>query len=211
MYEGQYHLGERHGEGKLSRADGGVYIGQYRHGLVEGHGRYVAQNGDVYEGAYHEGHRKGRGKYTFADGRDVYDGEWVQGQMHGHGQRVFKDSTLYEGEWRHGKQHGRGLEIFPSGSVYEGEFEDGVKHGRGRRRMVDAIKHMIAQGTTTEELRTFLTDADVRAGLFALMSTGTLVHEGDWVNNMETTPFKLDEEFFETLHYSLGLNGEEDE
>ena len=130
--------------------------------------------------------------------------------MHGLGKRVFRDATIYEGEWRKGVQHGRGLELFPSGGVYEGEFEGGQKHGRGRRRMVAAIKHMIQQGSSTGEIADLFVDPEVRAALIGLIGTGTLVHEGDWEHNMEKTAFKLDDEFYEDLHTTIGIGQEEE-
>ena len=142
---------------------------------------------------------------TFADGKDVYEGEWLAGQMHGRGRRVFRDGTIYDGAWRAGVQHGRGLELFPSGSVYEGEFERGQKHGRGRRRRVAAITHMGQQGSSTHEIAALFVDAEVRCALLGLVATGTLVHEGDWERNMERTPFKVEDEFYDALHAELGL------
>ena len=50
-----------------------------------------------------------------------------------------------------------------------------------------------------------IVDPDVRCALLGLIGTGTLVHEGDWEHNMEKTPFKIDDEFYDALHAELGI------
>ena len=50
-----------------------------------------------------------------------------------------------------------------------------------------------------------MAEDDVRCALLGLIGTGTLVHEGDWERNMEGTPFKIEDEFYDALHAELGL------
>jgi len=74
-----------------------------------------------------------------------------------------------------------------------------------RLRMVAAIAHMGEQGSGTREIAALFADAEVRGALLGLIGTGTLVHEGDWERNMEGTPFKIEDEFYDALHAELGL------
>ena len=71
--------------------------------------------------------------------------------------------------------------------------------------MVAAIAHMGEQGSGTREIAALFADAEVRCALLGLIGTGTLVHEGDWERNMEGTPFKIEDEFYDALHAELGL------
>lgn len=56
VYLGDFHLGKRHGKGKLIfSATGDVYEGDWSHDKMQGKGRYTYSNGKVFEGDYVEG------------------------------------------------------------------------------------------------------------------------------------------------------------
>ena len=67
-YEGYFHEGQRHGQGKHEIKDSlQVYDGEWNDGLPHGQGREVNPAGDVYNGGFNEGKKHGRGKLEKVD------------------------------------------------------------------------------------------------------------------------------------------------
>jgi hypothetical protein len=50
VYEGEWHIGLKHGQGKYTFDAGGVYSGAWKNGNMDGEGSFTYPNGDVYEG-----------------------------------------------------------------------------------------------------------------------------------------------------------------
>ena len=48
VYEGEWQDGKRHGQGKMTDADGDVYEGEWRNDLKDGQGTLTSANGDKY-------------------------------------------------------------------------------------------------------------------------------------------------------------------
>ena len=54
--------GRRHGRGKYTYSNGGVYEGEWKNNKRHGRGKDIFSNGKVYEGEYKDGKRHGLGK-----------------------------------------------------------------------------------------------------------------------------------------------------
>jgi len=132
-YEGCFHHGLYHGEGRLVyRESGDCYTGSFQQGERHGHGTYKWSDGRQYSGEWHKNVRGGRGVFTWPSTGDRYEGEFEQGQRHGQGHFVFGESgASYKGEWLQGLYHGRGRTVDATGAVYEGDFVNGQRHGQG--------------------------------------------------------------------------------
>ena len=90
VYDGPTNdVGERHGKGRLTFANGDVYEGDFAHDQMHGQGRYEYHNRSVYEGSFYEGQQHGQGTYAWSDGRTKYVGPFANGQPHG------EEGTLY--------------------------------------------------------------------------------------------------------------------
>lgn len=86
-YEGEFHLGRKHGKGVKTWARGDRYEGTFVDDYMEGWGRYVwgAKSlfaGDRYEGEMTRDKRNGFGVYTWASG-DSYAGPWKEDAVAG--------------------------------------------------------------------------------------------------------------------------------
>ncbi len=92
VYEGQFKLGKKNGDGIAKSQDGSYYKGQFEDDLYDGSGLFV----DSCD--------------------DEYDGDWVKGQRHGQGKQTWfgKDIT-YEGPFEDGLPHGEADVTYPSG------------------------------------------------------------------------------------------------
>ena len=55
------------------------YLGKYKDGKKHGKGRYTWSDGGIYEGNWKEGKQHGQGTYTTPAGRK-YVGEWKEGK-----------------------------------------------------------------------------------------------------------------------------------
>ncbi|XP_017094329.1 MORN repeat-containing protein 3 [Drosophila bipectinata] len=112
VYEGQWHLGKRHGYGTLRREEpsGGALR--------------------IYVGHWREDKRSGEGKQFYPDG-SVYFGQWLEDKRSGHGILWQADGGIYIGEWQLDRFHGRGVLFAANGNRYVGQFEEGCKSGAG--------------------------------------------------------------------------------
>eukprot|EP01034_Spumella_vulgaris_P026146 gene26146-32680_t len=94
--------GERHGLGKLIKADRTTVDCEWVNGLcsADSEGVIAYPSGELYRGALSpEGQRHGHGVMRFAN-RDEYSGSWVDDKMHGKGEMEHKKSgTVEKGEW----------------------------------------------------------------------------------------------------------------
>ena len=60
-YDGEFHQGKPHGEGKRRWADGRVYRGLWESGLQHGPGEMTFTNGDRFSGTFEQGKMNGVG------------------------------------------------------------------------------------------------------------------------------------------------------
>ena len=131
VYEGEWSLGRRHGNGVCLYPDGSLYEGNWLRGREHGRGCLMTHNRSIiYEGEWQDGLMQGKGVYTYANG-DVYRGEFREGHRHGSGLYEFKNGCVYQGEWRDNQRHGKGHFSWPDQSYYDGEWDSGFRHGRG--------------------------------------------------------------------------------
>jgi hypothetical protein len=114
------------GKGKMTYANGDVYVGEFKDGKRQGIGKIIYANGDVYEGGWLDGKQHGKGKETGADGW-VYEGDWVNGMFQGKGKFTWADGRVYEGGWWESKTHGKGKFTYANGTVYEGNWMHGFR------------------------------------------------------------------------------------
>ncbi|XP_053625197.1 MORN repeat-containing protein 3-like isoform X1 [Plodia interpunctella] len=113
LYEGDWHLGFRHGFGALSKLqENGTYSLEYR-------------------GEWVRGKPEGMGWWYYDNG-DVYFGYFRKGQRHGYGKMWYKDGTFYVGYWNMSLREGLGMFVQVNGNRYEGHWENNVKSGIGR-------------------------------------------------------------------------------
>ena len=81
IYEGYYANNKRHGKGKETDNYGNIYEGDFAEGdFVSGKVSYA--NGDVYIGNCKNDDRHGRGKLITIDG-DIFEGEWENDEFKG--------------------------------------------------------------------------------------------------------------------------------
>eukprot|EP01062_Namystynia_karyoxenos_P017587 TRINITY_DN16485_c0_g1_i1.p1 TRINITY_DN16485_c0_g1~~TRINITY_DN16485_c0_g1_i1.p1 ORF type:complete len:754 (+),score=165.78 TRINITY_DN16485_c0_g1_i1:78-2264(+) len=91
-YEGQWHLGVKHGAGTYRFKDGAQFRGEYVEGEEQGEGEYRTADGERYEGQYARGQRNGWGTVYFRNGHK-YTGNWSKGVEHGMGRYHFASGT----------------------------------------------------------------------------------------------------------------------
>lgn len=81
VYDGDWHLGKRHGKGKI-----------------------IWPKGDKYEGDWFEGKRHGKGVMLYSDGSS-YNGEWQNNMRQGRGKFISHDGWIHEGYWVNDKKN----------------------------------------------------------------------------------------------------------
>jgi len=122
-YEGEWHDGLRHGQGRWS-TPANVWA-------IDGTGRLVdgAPRFDTYEGGWENDMRHGNGVLTLARG-STYVGDFIRGKKHGQGRMrqldprgPVGDLVVYEGEWADNRRHGQGTLSCPVG---HSQFPDGL-------------------------------------------------------------------------------------
>lgn len=107
--------------------DGARYEGQFKDGLFHGWGKMSQANGDVYMGEWQNDKATGQGAFYDAAQGVRYKGEWVNDAQHGQGEETWDEGsrTKYTGQFYKGKKQGNGKFEWADGSYYEGEFVDG--------------------------------------------------------------------------------------
>ena len=71
----QNNIYEKHGNGKMTYANGNVYDGQWLKDKKDGKGTMTYANGDIYDGQWLNDKKEGKGTMTYIDG-NIYDGQW---------------------------------------------------------------------------------------------------------------------------------------
>lgn len=107
--------------------DGGRYEGMFKDGYFHGRGKMSQANGDVYMGEWENDKATGIGAFYDASQGVRYNGEWVNDAQHGQGEEWWDEGarTKYIGQFYKGKKQGKGRFEWADGSYYTGEFVDG--------------------------------------------------------------------------------------
>lgn len=91
QYEGEFHLGRRHGHGVYDLPLNGFrYQGDFKEGKLEGEATIDYKNGSIYKGEVAGGFRHGFGVLTYKSG-NYYEGEWFKGIKTGFGKMHWVD------------------------------------------------------------------------------------------------------------------------
>jgi hypothetical protein len=114
-YEGQFHLNNRHGTGKLI---------------------FMSTN-DVYEGKFYKNTISGVGVLHWQSSNDLYKGEFLNGKMHGSGEYLWNNGDIYKGSYFNGIKSGPGKIFYKSGRILECVFKNGNPVGMGRLTIND--------------------------------------------------------------------------
>lgn len=114
-YEGEYDMDKKHGQGKMTYADGSYYEGTWHKDVMHGHGKFVTSDNEIYEGAFVNGLKHGRGHTTFADG-SFFAGDYQFGNVQGKG-KFIADGDIYEGDWEDNMEHGKGKLTYATGKL----------------------------------------------------------------------------------------------
>ena len=130
VYIGEFSSGQRHGKGVLRSKAGAVYEGDWKNDKSDGTGKLTFSNGLRYEGSFKEGKRNGNGTQIHPDGRQ-YTGAWSNDKANGSGVLTTKDGAKYTGPFKDDLPHGEGTLITANGDRYVGNFDQGKKHGQG--------------------------------------------------------------------------------
>jgi hypothetical protein len=86
--------------------DGARYEGMFQDGLFHGRGKMTQANGDVYMGQWQHDKATGWGAFFDAAQGVKYTGEWVNDAQHGQGEEIWDDGgrTRYTGQFYKGKK-----------------------------------------------------------------------------------------------------------
>lgn len=129
FYEGEWELDQPHGQGVLDIASVGTYTGAWEKGRKHGHGKMVWVNGDAFEGQWHSDSMSGMGVLRLVNGF-VYEGEFLNNAFHGQG-RLTSFGNTYVGQWVADRKEGSGVMDYATGARYEGEWKNDFRHGKG--------------------------------------------------------------------------------
>ena len=100
------------------------YLGKYKDGKKHGKGRYTWSDGGIYVGNWKEGKQHGQGTYTTPAGRK-YVGEWKEGKYNGQGTETLSNGWKYAGEWKEGKPWN--IKIYGKTGIIIMEYVNGVE------------------------------------------------------------------------------------
>jgi len=113
VYYGEWHNGEKNGQGKLYYENKDIYTGEWINNIL--------MNGHVYKSYKIDGDLAGN-----------YDGAFFNGLRHGFGIMRYNNEITYVGEWYNDEKDGFGYYInILNFEIYEGSFYLGLKHGEG--------------------------------------------------------------------------------
>lgn len=131
-YEGFFHLGILHGNGRMTLNDGSIYEGEFKKGFFNGNGKLTTLSGDTWEGQFLNNLPDGIMVLKTSIGKK-YTGQLKENNnewyYHGLGKLECKDYT-YEGFFHFGKFDGPGkIKYEDDEQIEEGQFLNGEKHG----------------------------------------------------------------------------------
>ncbi len=133
-YEGEWHEGKRHGQGKMIYNKHGTvsYSGEWCNGNRQGYGIMRYASGNNYEGYWYNDKKSGRGYMIWRDLDELYCGDWLNDLPHGNGEHIWGDSSsklatrqlcnIYRGSFESGVRSGLGTFFYSNGSQYSGIY-----------------------------------------------------------------------------------------
>lgn len=128
VYEGDWHMDKRHGQGKFTwHENGSYYVGEFVDGELNGRGEMVygfasqtpsAQfvQANRYVGEFANSKRSGQGTFYYANG-SVYKGEWQSGMKTGEGVFTSRDGRVYRKDFLNGSIYEDGKYVVPTPSI----------------------------------------------------------------------------------------------
>ena len=123
IYDGNWKLGKKDGEGKKEYANGKKYEGHWENDHINGKGKMTYDNGDIYEGDWKHSEKHGNGKMTYANG-DIYEGNWFNDIREGEGEMTYANGEVYNGHW-YNKRNGKGkLKDKTGKTIFSGIWKD---------------------------------------------------------------------------------------
>ena len=138
VYEGEWKNNKKSGNGKMTFKNNSSYDGKWRSDNINGFGVYKYYNGDVYEGLFVDGNRNGEGKMSYENG-DKYIGIWKNNKRHGKGKQTNKDQYVFEGRWVNDKKEGNGKLTTPTGQVTEDVWQDDVTSSEQINKVFESV------------------------------------------------------------------------
>jgi len=107
----------------LKKADKTTYTGQFHYGERHGQGKLQLRNGDIYTGSFHQNWYHGQGDLTQPRLKRHYVGSFKKGLFEGDGKLQEEDFFTYKGQFSAGKFAGQGIgKDTRSGLEYIGEW-----------------------------------------------------------------------------------------
>lgn len=121
-------------EPRLVKVKGGEYYGTLnKRGQKHGEGKMTYANGNEYEGRWMNNKRDGKGITKYASG-NVYTGTWKEGKRHGFGVfHIKKTGDIYRGHWSQGLKSGPGVYEYEDGELDVSFYKDDMRVGEGVR------------------------------------------------------------------------------
>jgi len=163
VYQGNFHGGKAHGEGKLTQKgqiyegqwvadaangqakwqndDGETYEGQFVNSKQSGQGVYNWKDGSSYDGGFKDGMKAGKGTFYSEPGKTQYIGQFKANMMDGKGKYFFEHGRVYDGQWKVGKLEGDGVMTWENNTKYTGKFLNGKRHGFGTFLSTDGSQY----------------------------------------------------------------------
>jgi hypothetical protein len=142
-YKGNFKRGQYHGHGVLIGVGSPLdkYMGDWHEGQRHGQGEQGYENGSRYVGEWAHGTYKGKGEWWGADGHflNFYKGTFINGLPDGFGTMRWNSNVgsniaqpmVYEGNFKKGVCQGEGILIWPNRCRFEGLF--GVERSRAKK------------------------------------------------------------------------------
>lgn len=151
LYDGEWHMGEKHGIGEekkyvIEKENPVIqehYQGGYENDKFNGKGTHKTLK-FKYTGDFKAGKRNGQGEIQIGDPlpptalrldlvkvKEKYEGSWKEDMFHGKGTFTsFEKKESFTGEFEnHAFQ--KGLYTYKDGNTYDGEWQDGLPSGKG--------------------------------------------------------------------------------
>ena len=127
-----------------------TYDGNWKMGNIHGEGKIKWENGNVFEGEFKENHMNGNGYMIWYDLFEKYIGQWKDDKQNGNGIHIWYElpgelkemRNRYVGQWKDGARNGYGVFFYSNGARYEGEWKNNLKNGFGIMLYEDGKKYI---------------------------------------------------------------------
>eukprot|EP01036_Dinobryon_divergens_P037193 gene37193-48605_t len=152
IYEGEWVLGEMHGNGVWTSSTGkDKYVGSFANNQRHGQGTLTLSSGISYSGGFSRHKFDGFGSYSIRN-RLFYNGNFIKGIANGKGKAIWTNIASYNGEWHSGLPHGKGIFILSDGSYrFSGFWADGHPIGLTDEFKVEFDKPLITNIDTNTD------------------------------------------------------------